>query len=192
MRKLAREAVIFILLGPVAAIVPAFIYFQRQSLGDIKYVAARKIYAAELDKPRPDFIPIYSVAVPLTTGETLFVTDCGQLYPSAATNGAVSDKPSNTMPRTEQFVPGSTNGKDCVYFDDEVYRRGGHLSSVTLGNKNQIAVEKAYWAAFAKAKAKHHQAYASAVMAGFLSLWGIPAGFAVWICYRLIRFAAEG
>ena len=190
MREFAREAVIFILLGPIAAIVPAFIHFQRQSLGDIKYVAARSIYAAERDKPDPDFIPIYSVAVPLTTGDTLYVTDCGQLYPSVATNGAASDKPSNTAPTTVQFVPGSTNGKDCVYFDDEIYTRGGHLNSVTLGSKNQIAIEQAYWAAFAKAR--HHQAYASAVMAGFLSLWGIPAGFVVWICYRLIRFAAEG
>lgn len=190
MRKLVREAVIFILLGPVAAIVPAFVHFQRQSLADIKYAAARALYAAETDKPRSDEIHIYSVAVPLTTGDTLFVTDCGQLYPTRATNGAASNIPTRSVPTTEQHAAGSTNGKDCVYFDDESYRAGGHLSSVALGDKNQIAIEKAYWAEFAKAK--RHQALASAVMACFLSFWGLPAGFAVWILYRLFRFAIKG
>jgi len=186
MRKLAGEAVIFILLGPVVAIVPAFFYFQRQSLADIKYVAARAIYATEATSEEPSpangSVPQYAVLVPLTNGVRLYVTDCGQLRPRASTNETPSGKASS-----EQFVPGSTNGKDCVYFDDEIYRLGGHLTSVTLGDKNQIAVEKEYRAAFAKAK--RHQAYASAAMAGFLSLSGIPAGFIIWVLYRLIRFA---
>jgi hypothetical protein len=53
MRKLLREAVIFMLLGPVVVGMAALIYLNRQSTVEIKAEAAKSVYATELPSPPP-------------------------------------------------------------------------------------------------------------------------------------------
>jgi hypothetical protein len=87
--------------------------------------------------------------------------------------------------------PGATNGVDCVYFDEEPWvRYGGHRDSVRLGSPAQVAIEKDYWLAYAKAKSQHRTE--NMMAAAVLSLWGFPAGIMVWLFYRLVRFAVKG
>ncbi len=65
--KLAERPVIFVLLGPVVAVLAAFVYLKRQSAMDIKVEAARGVYAidAAVEEPRPPvgFRPVNFVPV---------------------------------------------------------------------------------------------------------------------------------
>jgi len=97
-------------------------------------------------------------------------------------------QPIQAVPR---IPPGATNGSDCVYFDEEPWvRYGGYREPVHLGGPAQVAIEKEYWQAYAKAKG-HHRIENMMAAAG-LSLWGFPAGIIVWLFYRLVRFAQKG
>lgn len=181
-RKIAREAVVFMLLGPVVVAIVAFTMFERHSTADAKKAAAIAVYASEVPPfppppPPQGFEPIYPVVqVPLTNGVVLYVTDCAQVHPSAT----------ETSP-----APGTTNGSDCVYFEDFPWvRYGGPREPERLGDPVQVAVEKAYWEMYQNAKSQHR--VTSAIKAAFLSLWGFPAGIIVWIFYRLIIFAVKG
>jgi hypothetical protein len=210
-RKTAREAVIFMLLGPVVAAPAVFGFLQHRSVEDVKTEAAREIYAidAASENPRPPagFTPVNSVSVPLTNAMQLYVTDCSQAHPwvvsSVPANSKPSDLPSGltALPsvdsgskKLERLPPGSTNGSDCVYFTNEFSgleeKYGGHLVSVPLGDENQVAIEKDYWLAYAKAKNQHRTE--NMMAAAVLGLWGFPAGIIVWLFYRLIRFAVKG
>jgi hypothetical protein len=103
--------------------------------------------------------------------------------------------------QTDQYAANSgvrvrpgAHGGDCVYFTDpfrdEAAEYGGHMAEAVLGDENQIAIEKDYWQAYAKAKRQHRTE--NMVAAAMLSLWGFPAGIIVWLFYRLIRFAVKG
>jgi hypothetical protein len=304
-RKTAREAVIFMLLGPVVAAPAVFAFLQRRSVEDVKAEAARAVYAANLASMPRSFRPDNSVLVPLTDGVQLYVTDCSLAHPwvvssqpplmpngdeqfttvqlkdgttlqfkgkltpeqirakvaeyrtkigkqseqtgqeqyniklggqtytfkdkpgltrdqavqsainrypkfAQAYNAWTSKQPSILETGSEAFSqrqaaapppkrsaaapvpipPGATNGSDCVYFTDQFRDLGGHLLSVPLGDENQVAIEKEYWAAYAKAKSQHR--VQNALESVFLSLWGFPCGIIVWLFYRLVRFAVKG
>jgi hypothetical protein len=181
-RKLVREAVIFMLFGLVVGVLVAFVLFERSSAGDVRKAAARAVYAHEappLPAYRPD--PPWAVQVPLTNGILLFVTDCNKLHPST-----IVDPKSPTMPGPA----GTTNGSDCVYFKTESSDLRWHLVSVPLGDENQIAIEKEYWAAYAKARRQH--LLKSGMWSLIVGLWGFPAGLGIWVFYRLVRFAVKG
>jgi hypothetical protein len=79
-RKLAKEAVIFMLLGPVVVFVVVFGYGQRQSIGGVKARAAQAVYATDVPPPR-GYTVDNSVVVPLTNGVQLYVADCNRLHP---------------------------------------------------------------------------------------------------------------
>jgi hypothetical protein len=59
-----------------------------------------------------------------------------------------------------------------------------------LGDENQIAIEKEYWAAYAKARRQH--LVKSGMWSLIVGLWGFPAGFGIWLFYRPVRFAVKG
>jgi hypothetical protein len=196
-RKLAREAVIFMLLGPVVVFVVVFGYGQRQSIGGVKARAAQAVYATDVPPPR-GYTVDNSVVVPLTNGAQLYVADCNRLHPNVVKSEPLPSgqaKPifdmskAQPIPLEQQTLPGSSNGVDCVYFSD--FRKfGGNLVSVPLGEENQVAIEKEYWTAYADAK--HEMRGENALLAGYLSLYGFPGGLAPWGLYRLVRFAVKG
>jgi hypothetical protein len=203
------------LLGPVLLGLGSLIYLNLQSSQEIKAQAAKAVYALEAPPvPSPTgFEPENAVVVPLTNGLQLFVTDCNRLHPWVV----VSERPApETLPKDFDFqaekkpksnsgvtldlstsipvtasTPGQTNGNDCVYFADEKFQKlGGRLTALPLGDADQIAIEKEYWAAYANAKHEHH--IGKAMAAAFISLWGFPAGIILWTFYRLVRFAVKG
>jgi hypothetical protein len=216
-RKLAREATIFMLLGPVVVAPAVFAFLQRSSLQtDVKVDAARGVHAFDVATLPHGFRLDNSVLVPLSNGVQLYVTDCSQAHPidlsagfvpKATPSAPAAKKPSGAVdydalakhlgesqPAPIPIPPGLTNGSDCTYFSDQfndlVHHFGGHLVSVPLGDKNQVAIEEEYWQAYAKAKSQHRNENMTA--AAMLSLWGFPAGIIVWIFYRLVRFAVKG
>lgn len=180
MRKLAREAVIFMLLGPIVAAPAVFAFFQHRSVGDVKTEAARSVHAIDAVQEPAGFRPINSVLVPLTNGVKLYVTDCNQAH--------------QLVWFDQNAPPPGAHGGDCVYFSDpyqkELQQSGGRLASISLGDENQVAIEKDYWLAYSKAKSQHR--IENAMAAVVLSLWGFPAGIIVWLFYRLVRFAVKG
>ena len=207
-RKTAREAVIFMLLGPVVAVLVFFVFLQKRSIASIKAEATQSVFAIDAAQEPVGFTPVNSVLVSLTNGMQLYVTDCAQAHPWVVSSVPLDSKPTDLpaglkpLPpvdsgsmRFERIPPGATNGSDCVYFSlddrDEKFRQlGGRMVSVRLGDENQIAIEKDYWLAYAKAKSQHRTE--NAIAAAFLSLWGFPAGIIVWLFYRLVRFAVKG
>jgi hypothetical protein len=181
-RKLAREAVIFMLLGFVMGVAVAFVLFQRSSLTSVKEDAAKAVYAFEAPPLPAGYEPNTQVVqVPLTNGILLFVTDCNRLHPW------IIEDPKN--PATPAPV-GTTNGRDCVYFKNEADPPGWNLISVPLGEQSQIVIEKQYWAAYAKAK--RQRLWENGAGSLVVGLWGFPAGLGVWLFYRLVRFAVKG
>jgi hypothetical protein len=207
MRKLLREAVIFMLLGPVVVGIAALIYLNRQSAVDIKAEAAKAVYAFEAPPLPPGATVDNAVAVPLTNGVQIYVTDCNTLHPWVIESESPAPE---TLPKNFDFqaekkakaaavssavsVAGSTNGSDCVYFFDQyqelAHKYGGRLTAVALGDVNQIAIEKQYWRAYVDAKRTHR--VENMIAATFISLWGFVGGVVVWIFYRLVRFAVKG
>jgi hypothetical protein len=80
-RKTAREAVIFMLLGPVVAVLVCFMFLQKRSIANIKAEATQSVFAIDAAQEPVGFTPVNSVLVPLTNGMQLNVTDCAQAHP---------------------------------------------------------------------------------------------------------------
>jgi hypothetical protein len=138
-RKTAREAVIFMLLGPVVAVLVSFVFLEKRSISNIKAEAAQSVFAIDAAQEPVGFRPVNSALVPLTNGGKLYVTDCNQAHPSDWVDAIL--QPNKTMP-----VPPGSHGGDCVYFSDpyqkQAQQAGGQLSAVPLGGENQVAIEK--------------------------------------------------
>jgi hypothetical protein len=184
-RKLAREAVIFMLIGLVVGALVAFVLSERRSKGDIKRDAAKGVYAYESPSLPPGYEPDPpAVQVPLTNGVLLLVTDCNRAHPW------IISQPDGASKKTLAVPAGATNGSDCVYFTDKFHDLGGYLISVPLGDENQIAIEKGYWTAYAMSR--HQHLLENALWSLILGLWGFLAGLVIWLFYRLVRFAVKG
>jgi hypothetical protein len=185
-RKLAREAVIFMLLGPVVAVLVFFVLLNRQSIAGTKAEAAQSLFAIDAAQEPAGFRPVNSVLIPLTNGTKLYVTDCSQAHPIDWFEQNAPNKSAVARVR-----PGA-HGGDCVYFNDPSRdaKYGLQMAEAALGNENQVAIEKEYWQAYAKAKSQHRIENATA--AAVLSLWGFPGGLILWVFYRLVRFAVKG
>ncbi len=186
-RKTARQAVIFMLLGLVVGVLVAFLLLERRSTGDVKKDAAKAVYAYEASPLPPGFKPDEpAVQVPLTNGVLLFVTDCNRAHPWVISSQPAAGTPTKTVP----VPPGSTNGSDCVYFNNQYKDPNWSLVSVPLGDENQVAIEKEYWQAYAKSKRQH--LLENGMWSLLMGLWGFPAGLVIWLFYRLVRFAVKG
>src|SRR6266849_2446943 len=137
-RKTAREAVIFMLLGPVVAVLVSLVFLEKRSIASIKAEATQSVFAIDAAQEPVGFTPVNSVLIPLTNGTKLYVTDCSQAHPSDWVDAFL--QPNKTMP-----VPPGAHGGDCVYFSDpfrdEAAKYGGHMAEVKLGDENQIAIE---------------------------------------------------
>jgi hypothetical protein len=208
-RKIAREGVIFMLMGPIVAAPVIYGFLHHDSVLACKTRAADTVYAAiDYNIPGHEFHPANTVDVPLTDGTQLRVTDCTQAHPLTASDNGPWNKYKegaplpDTLPADFDFnkkpviaIPaGASNGSDCMYFsvphEKEVRDLGGHLSAVPLGDVNQIEIEKQYWTGY-KEVANERRSQ-DLLVTGFFSLWGFPAGVGIWLFYRLIRFAVKG
>jgi len=175
-RKLAREATIFALLGMLVAITALFIFAELRDRTNAKNEAAKAVhadmdwFAVHSSKPAP------TVSVPLSNGTVLHVRRCGA--------GDIFDR-----------IVAAINPGDCRTFsedreDGQAREVGGELISVPLGDANQVAIEKDYWTAYRNSR---HQRMAGEVLRALLfGSLGFPAGIALWIFYRLVRFAIQG
>jgi hypothetical protein len=182
MRKLAREAVIFALLGFLAETVIFFLATDTRATA--KLVAANTVDAQEADAPIQGVppglvaIPIGVIEVPLTNGTVLHVRQCEPL--PTPPPGYTLDSP--------------VSRSDCRYFSNPYQdfdrKFGGRMVAIPLGDADQIAIEKEYWAAYSRAK---RQTLLENGMASLiLGLWGFPGGLGIWALYRLVRFAIKG
>ena len=190
MRKIAREAVIFCLLGSILVIIGSLLIAKQQDTGAAKSAAMRAVHA--ILPPPAGFIPdpspgIRFVTVPLTNGPTLYVKQCFDVRHPPGQPADIFDSV------YEQ-------DHDCRYFshdpaDEKVegLPPGAYLLPIRLsiGNPNQLAIEKDYWTAYRTAKrGQTPENLMVSALAGFL--YGFPAGFGVWCLYRLVRFAVMG
>lgn len=183
-RAVAREAVIFSLLGMalagVGAIITAVLYAREAGKS-----AAREAVHGSLPPPigyRVD----NSIEVPLSDGTVLFVADCDQVH----AKDDIFDEAARANARTSEPLPGTIES-DCVIFEDNFFKKfGGQLSAVKLGDVNQVAIEKDYWQSYMQTRDMILKGDAVAVL--LVSLAGFPAGFVIWGFYRVVRFAVEG
>jgi hypothetical protein len=175
MRKLAREAVIFALLGLFIAIAGCFVYLTKDIRTNANVAAAREVHSfaqgsvsalahpdemkiigfvATFDDPDwggawrqlDDSILFHRlIEVPVMKGRTLYFTEC-QSH--------------------------ADEGGNCVF----------------LPIPEEIA--KDYWAAYKKSE---HETLRRTGMASLESgLWGFADGIGIWILYRLVRLAVKG
>jgi hypothetical protein len=127
MRKLAREAVIFMLLGPVVAGLVSLVYLNRQSAEEIKAQAAKAVYAVEAPPVPlpPGFTPENAVEVPLSNGTQLNVTDCNRLHPWVVASETLAPKLTSKEPDQKATAPGEfreANFQDCAGRDRQRLR----------------------------------------------------------------------
>jgi len=85
MRKIAREAVIFMLLGPILVTPVVFFILEKDDVWTIRTRAALAVNAVDLSHKPRGYRAAYSVEVPLTDGVKLDVIDCNQVHPSNST-----------------------------------------------------------------------------------------------------------
>jgi hypothetical protein len=193
-RRIAREGVIFMLLGPIVAAPIIYGFLVNGSRAEIKAEASRAVYS--LPTLPQGFTPAEAsnyVIVPLTNKDQLWVTDCAQAHPVTITPDVTPPAVTLDLSKSQPVYPlpaGYSNGTDCIYFSDPYGKYGGHLISVPLGNPNQVEIEKQYWTAYKKAASERRPE--NLLTTGFFSLWGFPAGVSVWLFYRLVRFAVKG
>jgi hypothetical protein len=206
MRKLAREAVIFALLGMLVAIIGAFVITDSRARSLARSEAAKAVHGIQLP-PSATLVPaqqndLPTVQVPLTNGVLLHVRSCPPQYVEPAPSNSAQtksklgkyqfsdiDKPDKPSRAGRDWVDEIL---DCENFSDPFAKYGGrgHLTAIPLGNPDQVAIEKDYWAAYRHAK---KQVFTENVLMSLLfGLYGFPAGVALWIFYRLVRFAVKG
>jgi hypothetical protein len=186
MRKLAREAVIFTLLAFVLGAVWGVIQQLREHRYHARLVAEQAVFAVDTSASPPGFVPANTVLVPLTDGTQLHVLDCVQLHPKME------------LPALSPQLPAGTMCKDSVYFNDWFKQFGGqqgqqgHITEVPLGSVNQLAIEKHYWQVYKDYEARGSLGWEIAGVALLLGAIGASAGLALWVFYRLVRFAVKG
>ena len=235
-RKLAREATIFALLGMVVAAMGVFVVMDNGDRTNAKRQAAMAVHAGALDFiPENERLPS-TVQVPLSNGIMLEVRACQpNIEPRTHINQVANDKDFLAATKGDQvkylsridsdFAKASSEDqlaylaymthetgkdrdkpqatrqrdifdeiadqkRDCRhFFTDPLAIR----VSVPTGNTDQLAIEKDYWSAYKGARHQgEHQFSAEAFFSLLLGLWGFPAGLALWIFYRLVRFAVKG
>ncbi len=184
MRKLAREAVIFCLLGSILAAIAALVIVERQAIGAAKSeAAARAVHGILVPTgiTPDDSAGAHYAAVPLTNGIRLYVRACidPQQPPS---------KPPNLLDTLYE------QDHDCRYFYDgsarEVAQFGGWPAAISLGDSDQVSIEKDYWTAYKSVK--RWPVPENLMISALFGLYGFPAGFVLWCLYRLVRFAIFG
>lgn len=173
MRKLAREAVIFALLGMVVGAVGSFALLTKDIRTHARLAGAEAVHATigvrtviKVDLSRSEPIsanatigpPITFVLVPLTTGTMLYVRQC---------------------------EPIAWTSSDCRLLSNP-YR----LTPLPLGDLDQVAIEKDYWAAYKKSE--QQTLFENGIASLYIGLWGFPGGLGIWGFYRLVRFAIKG
>lgn len=121
--------------------------------------------------------PLNTVAVPLTNGSILRVRRCADSTEAA--------------PERNWFTQMAEEDKNCRYFSDSFAKFGGQITSVPLGQPDQIALERDYWTAYKAADQRDTLATATASLLLGL-LWGFIGGICTWVFYRLVRFAIAG
>jgi hypothetical protein len=199
-RKLAREAVIFCLLGTVLGIIAFCIVLERGNNRAARLAGQSAVHAIQADIP-PNATNVHSITpynivkVPLTNGEALYVYQCPDPDISA---GLVEPHGDVDIAFQQAYKRDKEEKHGCRYFDDPQGKLAaefeGRLAAVPLGNPNQVAIERDYWVAYKAGKqlTKHHILR----LAGYAGLkYGFPAGFGlwcVWCLYRLVRFAIVG
>jgi hypothetical protein len=176
-RKLAREAVIFALLGFFIVSIALLVPTQLGVVTSAKRSAATAVHDVSALSESEPHKPLYLVNVPLTNGTVLRIRKCA--------DGNKSET------RQDAFNSAIERRDNCRYFDNEMAKFGGVLDSIPLGHAEQIAVEHDYWAAYQGAM--HRDVFSSVAASLLLGLlWGFCGGTALWIFYRLIRFAVTG
>jgi hypothetical protein len=184
-RKLAREAVIFCLLGSVLTIVGSFVVLNRDERARAT-AAAKSAVHAEVELDQSNFKPIPTdaivdqewkinfVKVPLSNGVILSVRQCLHVDISA---GLVEPNGDVDITFQQAYKQGGEEKHDCRYFDDSYAKYGGHITSVPLGDPNQVAIEKGYWAAYKTAK--RGTVLKSLIVSGWMGAYGLAGGFGV-------------
>jgi len=177
-RKLAREAVIFCLLGSVLTIIGSFAVKEWGNSNAADVAATRAVHAVQNLPSGYNLVDPIShdvkntVKVPLTNGTMLFVMQCSD-----------ADRPVHVL-----------GVFDRVYEQEHNCRNLGvnfHLTGLHLGDPEQVAIEKDYWAAYKTAM--REKVPGNLMVSGLIALlYGFPAGFCVWCLYRLVRFAIFG
>ncbi len=221
-RKLARELVIFMLLGPIVAAPASFAFFEHRSVEVVKAEAAQAVYAINAASLSHYGLAVNDhILVPLTNGEKLFVMDCSQAHPSDA--GVLHVIHSEPLPETKPSVrkppdidndaiakengaissesapilpipPGSTNGSDCFYFTFPKLDSGKwhDVRPLSVSLGDENQIAIEEEYWQAYAKAKSQHRNEDMTAAAVLGLWGFPAGIMGWLFYRLVRFAVKG
>jgi hypothetical protein len=194
MRKLAREAIIFALLGLLAATIGIFVKLDMDDRASAKSKALEAVHAStarhaqvqvtlDFNKVQPiqgvpagvTAEPIApTVLVPLRNGTVLLVRRC--------TDWIDYDPKQAAKPLPSDLAPYQSDAKGCRDFADS------KLLVVPMGNADQVAIEKDYWTAYHNSRSLTGSALASL----FLGLWGFPAGLGLWVFYRLVCFAIKG
>jgi hypothetical protein len=187
-RKLAREAAIFCLVGSVLTIFGTFVVMERSDRAAGSAAAMSAVHGTQggwieirVSSGPPDAKlepSINFVKVPLTNRTVLSVRQCPDL----------SQK---VLPGLRPYNPIYEQEHACRSFFYPVAKDGGELVSVPLGNPDQVSIEKDYWDAYKAARRNTTlENLLSAGLRGFI--FGFPAGFGVWCLYRLVQFAIFG
>jgi hypothetical protein len=176
MRKLAREATIFVLLGFALTVLSLFTKMAMDEADYAKQEAAKAVHADAIPPLPAGYTltkTVHTVDVPLKSGTVLHIREC----------------PDSEVKLKRDVLSEEQN--NCRYFADWASQFGGSTTSLPLGNPAQVAIEKDYWDAYKKFGT--HDLYTNAIVSAIGGVeWGIPAAFGIWIFYRLVRFAVKG
>ena len=199
MRKLARQAVIFALLGQLLATVGFFVRLDLQDRAAAKEQAKKAVHA---------FATTDSL-LPYLTGQTKLafvlvpVAHEDKVLAVKVCNGSnviddVADRATNHPPEINKFIASQPEG--CREFVDTTNHPatphhsgigngdGGWQAMLSQGDPDQVAIERDYWTAYKQTRDRT----SSMLYALLTGLVGFPAGLGLWGFYRLILFAVKG
>jgi hypothetical protein len=198
LRAIAREAVIFALIGLLLAEMGGAIFVLRRARQEGRSEAMITLHA--VPAPPKGYHVDNSVEVPLKNGTVLFVAACTQVHAKddlfdqvarQMKEGINKLKHQQTLDFSKGFkYPPGTISDDCVVFRDDVTNKEWTLTAVPLGEENQVAIEKQYWRSYLDARNRALENQLPPVF--IVGLFGFPAGLVVWLFYRLVRFAVKG
>jgi hypothetical protein len=191
-RKIAREAVIFLLIGMVVGSTLAVSVHFKRSRQSAKLDAAKSIHAQLLSYANlpQSKIPPHTVAVPFSDGAVAYVVDCAQMI--AAAKGDVFDKTAkeSELGIPSQAPPSGTILRRCVYFSNAFFDKfGGVISAVSMGSQEQRAIEATYRNKYEEEKWWGENYFATATGGALI---GALTSLFLWMLYRLVYFAIKG
>jgi hypothetical protein len=184
-RRLAREAVIFMLLGMMLAAVGSFIYMSYSQA--VSFRVQRDALKQKCDLLARG--PAGATSIEKDGTVLVNIAECGIVFGTDPAHGGYIDISAGLVPKQQPEASSAAPSKKIEGLPADAVLKPLPPASMP---DNFLAQQQDMITEGTRIKNLKMDNLGNAVVAAFAGMYGFAAGFGVWLFYRLVRFAVKG